>query len=87
MTIGKTHSIPPRALCSVWRSAIAFADNSFRFELEYFYRDTGHDQTSDIPGAHWEASGDKLAQELQVADRPHRQPYLAQLVCQPVFRF
>ena len=43
-----------------------FADNSFRFELEYFYRDTGHDQTSDIPGATG-ASGDKLAQEIQVA--------------------
>ena len=35
----------------------------FRIELEYFYRGTDYDQTSDVPGASGE-SGDKLEQEL-----------------------
>lgn len=34
-----------------------------RIELEYFYRDTDYDQTSDVPSAAGE-SGDKLQQEL-----------------------
>ena len=38
----------------------------FRLELEYFYRNSEYDQTSDIPGAAGE-SGDKLVQEIQVA--------------------
>ena len=38
----------------------------FRFEVEYFYRDTEYDQTADIPGAAGE-SGDKLAQEILTA--------------------
>ena len=38
----------------------------FRFELEYFYRDSNYDQTSSVPGAGG-ASGDKLAQEIIVA--------------------
>ena len=38
----------------------------FRFELEYFYRDTEYNETSDIPGAGG-ASGDKLTHELVTA--------------------
>ena len=38
----------------------------FRLEVEYFYRDTEYDQTSDIPRAAGE-SGDKLAQEIRKA--------------------
>ena len=38
----------------------------FRFEVEYFYRDTEYDQTADIPSAAGE-SGDKLAQEILTA--------------------
>lgn len=38
----------------------------FRLELEYFYRDSDYDQTSDVPGASG-ASGDKLTQEIQTA--------------------
>ena len=38
----------------------------FRFEMEYFYRDTEYDQTADIPSAAGE-SGDKLAQEILTA--------------------
>ncbi len=38
-------------------------DSRFRVELEYFYRDTGYDETSDVHGASGE-SGDKLEQEL-----------------------
>ena len=38
----------------------------FNVELEYFYRSTEYDQTSDIPGAAG-ASGDKLAQEIRAA--------------------
>ncbi len=38
----------------------------FRMELEYFYRQSNYDQTSDIPGASGE-SGDKLAQEIVLA--------------------
>ena len=34
-----------------------------RLELEYFYRNTGYDQTSEVPGAGG-ASGDKLSQEI-----------------------
>ncbi len=38
----------------------------FRFELEYFFRDTGYDQTSPIPGATG-VQDDKLAQEIRTA--------------------
>ena len=38
-------------------------DSRFRLELEYFYRDTGYDDTSDVYSASGE-SGDKLEQEL-----------------------
>ena len=38
-------------------------DSRFRVELEYFYRDTGYDETSDVHSASGE-SGDKLEQEL-----------------------
>ena len=38
-------------------------DSRFRVELEYFYRDTGYDDTSDVHSASGE-SGDKLEQEL-----------------------
>ncbi len=38
----------------------------FRFELEYFYRDSNYDQTSPVPGAGG-ASGAKLSQEIIVA--------------------
>lgn len=38
----------------------------FRLELEYFYRNSEYDQTSDVPGAAGE-SGDKLVQEIQTA--------------------
>ena len=41
-------------------------DSRFRIELEYFYRDTGYDETSDVPSASGE-SGDKLEQELVTA--------------------
>ena len=38
-------------------------DSRFRVELEYFYRDTGYDEDSDVYSASGE-SGDKLEQEL-----------------------
>ncbi len=38
----------------------------FRLELEYFYRNSEYDETSDIPGAAGE-SGDKLVQEIRTA--------------------
>ena len=38
-------------------------DSRFRVELEYFYRDTGYDETSDVPRASG-VQGDKLDQEL-----------------------
>ena len=38
-------------------------DSRFRVELEYFYRDTGYDDNSDVHSASGE-SGDKLEQEL-----------------------
>ena len=38
----------------------------FRLEVEYFYRDTEYDQTSDVPGATG-ATGDKLAREIRKA--------------------
>ena len=38
-------------------------DSRFRVELEYFYRDTGYDDTADVYSASGE-SGDKLEQEL-----------------------
>ena len=38
----------------------------FRFEVEYFYRDTDYDQTADIPSAAGE-NRDKLAQEILTA--------------------
>ena len=41
-------------------------DSRFRIELEYFYRDTGYDEVSDIQAASGE-SGDKLEQELVLA--------------------
>lgn len=68
---------PNRGSDSVWEnrfgsdegvlfgSAIGYhvADSRFRLELEYFYRDTGYDDTSDVYSAAGE-SGDKLEQEL-----------------------
>ncbi len=38
----------------------------FRLELEYFYRSSEYDETSDVPGAAGE-SGDKLVQEIRTA--------------------
>ena len=40
--------------------------NGFRFEIEYFYRESDYDETSDIPGGSGE-SGDKLEQEIRTA--------------------
>ncbi len=43
--------------------------DGFRIEIEYFYRQSEYDETSDIPGASGE-SGDKLMQEIvQAIDR------------------
>ena len=41
-------------------------DNGFRVEVEYFYRMSKYDETSEIPGASGE-SGDKLRQEIVTA--------------------
>ncbi len=68
---------PNRGAAGGWRNSISsdegvlfgtaigyrFRDSRFRVELEYFYRDTGYDETSDVPGASG-VQGDKLAQEL-----------------------
>ena len=40
--------------------------NGLRLELEYFYRESDYDETSDVPGASGE-SGNKLEQEIAIA--------------------